>query len=157
MVECDTCGTETTMPYECRHCNGTYCAEHRLPEAHDCPGLKQWEQQGPVFDSGFDDSVGNPGSNGIADRLGIDTGPGGTLAYFRGNMTYVFLGLMWVVFAAQLALSPLLEQSTLDAIFVFSPENPLYVWTWITSVFAHGGFTHILVNSLVVFFFGPAR
>ncbi len=154
MAECDVCGERVSMPYQCRHCGGTFCAEHRLPEAHDCPGLKQWEQSGPVFDSGFDTTVGNTKTEkGLAAKLGIDTGPGGPLAYFRGNMTYVFLGLMWVTFLLQtvvLAVVPGLH----DSLFVFSPENPFYVWTWVTSIFAHGGVLHIVFNSIVIYFFG---
>lgn len=157
MGECDICGERESMPYHCRHCGGTYCSEHRLPEAHNCPALDNWEQSGPVFDSGFDDTIDSSGRGGreqsLLERLGIDTGPGGPLAYFRGNMTYVFLGLMWVTFLLQLlvlAVSPAAHQ----ALFVFTPENPLYVWTWFTSIFAHGGPIHILFNSIVIFFFG---
>jgi Predicted nucleic acid binding protein containing the AN1-type Zn-finger len=88
MSKCDLCGEEVNMPYQCRHCGGTYCAEHRLPESHDCTGLEHWDDSGAVFDSGFDDSVdtGRSGSSGgVADWIGIDTGPGGPLAYFRAT------------------------------------------------------------------------
>ena len=167
MSKCDVCGEEVSMPYHCRHCGGTYCAEHRLPESHDCTGLERWDDSGAVFDSGFDDSVEtgrSGGSGGVADRIGIDTGPGGPLAYFRGNMTYAFLGLMWLTFLAQFLVGFLLT-GTFDpfahstnpawrAIFVLSPANPQYVWTWVTSIFAHGGFGHIAINSIVIYFFG---
>jgi membrane associated rhomboid family serine protease len=152
MAECDICGEEESMPYECRHCGGTFCGDHRLPESHDCPGLERWEDAGPVFDSGFDESVDPTASN--ESRFGIDTGPGGPLAYFRGNMTFVFLGLMWLTFVSQLVVLGVSGESTMRSLFVFTPENPLYVWTWITSIFAHGGFTHILINSIVIYFFG---
>jgi len=152
MAECDICGEEESMPYECRHCGGTFCGDHRLPESHDCPGLEQWEDAGPVFDSGFDESVDPTASN--ESRFGIDTGPGGPLAYFRGNMTFVFLGLMWLTFVSQLVVLGVSGESTMRSLFVFTPENPLYVWTWVTSIFAHGGFTHILINSIVIYFFG---
>ena len=154
MAECDVCGEQVSMPYNCRHCGGTHCTEHRLPEAHNCPGLQQWEQSGPVFDSGFDDSIVTERSDqGIAAKLGIDTGPGGPLAYFRGNMTYVFLGLMWVTFVLQMVILPISPELH-QTLFVFSPENPFYVWTWVTSIFAHGGFLHIVFNSIVIYFFG---
>jgi len=156
MAKCDICGADESMPYHCRHCGGTYCADHRLPEAHDCPGLKQWENQGPVFDSGFDDRIldDEKRDEGLAARLGIDTGPGGHLAYFRGNVTYLFLLLMAVTYTFQILLQPVLAASTWEAIFVFSPEHPEYVWTWITSIFAHGSFIHILFNGIVIYFFG---
>ena len=158
------------MPYQCRHCGGTFCAEHRLPENHSCPGLNNWEDPGGVFDSGFDDSVVDEGgsSSGVAARLGLDR-PGGPLGYFRGNMTYVFLGAMWVTFALQIVFQLVtglfpLSQATVSAnpdayalysaIFTLSPQNPEYVWTWFTSIFAHGGFGHIAINSIVIYFFG---
>jgi membrane associated rhomboid family serine protease len=155
MAECDVCGEQVSMPYQCRHCGGTHCAEHRLPESHSCPAVDQWEQEGAVFESTFDDTVeaGGSQSEGVAGRLGIDTGPGGPLSYFRNNMTYVFLGAMWVTFALQLVVLSFSE-SLHETLFVFSSENPLFVWTWVTSIFAHGGFIHIVFNSIVIYFFG---
>jgi len=92
MATCDVCGKNENMPYHCRHCGGTFCGEHRLPEAHDCPGLDDWNDPSGVFDSGFDDSVDNPGTRSWGWLSNIfDTGTGGPLGYFRGNMAYVFL------------------------------------------------------------------
>jgi hypothetical protein len=39
MPECDQCG-EKDISQSCSYCDGSFCAEHRLPENHDCPGLK---------------------------------------------------------------------------------------------------------------------
>ncbi len=163
------------MPYQCRYCGGTYCAEHRLPESHDCPGLNQWddpdgiweEDDEGVFDSGFDASVDDSRgqSGGVLGRLGLDTGPGSFFGYFRGNMTYTFLALMWLTFLLQFAVAFVLEpfgnigatirlNPTWAAIFTLQPDHPLYVWTWVTSIFSHGGFYHIVGNSIVIFFFG---
>ena len=36
MATCDECGKHENMPYQCRRCGDTFCAEHRLPENHDC-------------------------------------------------------------------------------------------------------------------------
>jgi hypothetical protein len=149
------------MPYQCRLCGGTYCSEHRLPENHNCPGLDSWGDPDSVFDSGFDESVDNPGGSqgSFADRLSIDTGRGGVLAYFRGNFTYLFLGLMWLTFLLQFVVAPAFGIEAFRpewyGLFTVTTEHPLYVWTWITSVFSHGGFTHILLNSIVLYFFGP--
>jgi membrane associated rhomboid family serine protease len=167
MAECDHCGEHENLPYECRHCGGTFCARHRLPENHDCPGLEQWAANpgagpggGPtaagdgVFDSGFDDSVVAEDDGGLAARLGL-TGPGSALAYFRGNVTYLFLALMWATFAAQLAVIGLFGQGTMAYLFVLEPSGVLRAWTWVTSVFAHGGFGHIAFNSIALYFFGP--
>jgi membrane associated rhomboid family serine protease len=155
------------MPYQCRLCGGTYCSDHRLPENHECPGLDNWGDPDGVFDSGFDDSVGGQGGSGsstsasgsVLDALPIDTGRGGTLAYFRGNLSFLFLTLMWATFVAQYALAPLFGVQTGSPawynIFTLNTANPEYVWTWLVSVFSHGGFTHIVFNSIVLYFFGP--
>ena len=155
------------MPYQCRLCGGTYCSDHRLPENHDCPGLDNWGDPDGVFDSGFDDSVDDRGGGGrsvgggggVADALSIDTGPGGALAYFRGNLAFFFLAVMWATFVVQYAVAPLLgvpagSQAWYN-VFTLNTANPEYVWTWLVSVFSHSGFTHIVFNSIVLYFFGP--
>jgi len=169
MAECDQCGRVENLPYECRHCGGVFCSEHRLPENHDCPGLENWgEPEGTgVFDSGFDDGVREGGASpSITERLGLSTGTGGTLAYFRGNMTFLFLALMWGTYGLQFvallvgnSLGVTIGGETLhNALFVLSSEHMLWVWTWFTSIFAHSpppGFIHIVGNSIVLYFFGP--
>jgi Zn-dependent protease len=37
-LKCDYCGKDEDLPFVCNYCGGTYCAEHRLPEAHACRG-----------------------------------------------------------------------------------------------------------------------
>ncbi|MFB6085062.1 MAG: rhomboid family intramembrane serine protease [Halorientalis sp.] len=166
MAKCDACGRDENMPYQCRHCGGTFCGDHRLPENHDCPGLDNWSDPGGVFDSGFDDTVDGSGgggwgssaggSGGIAARLGIDTGPGSVVGYFRGNVTYLFLGIIWVVFLLEHVVLLTLGVDAFRALFVISPTHPEYVWTWVTSIFAHQpfGLFHIAGNSIVIYFFG---
>ncbi|QZA88940.1 rhomboid family intramembrane serine protease [Salinarchaeum sp. IM2453] len=154
MPKCDVCGYEVTLPRECSYCGGTYCEDHRLPEAHDCPGLDQatspqrgspsdgaWgrqQQTGPDFD-------GAP--------YGSDPDGSGIAGYFKKNMTFVFLMAMWLVFGLQLVLQQFgvntVQYIALDTFHV------AYVWTWITAIFAHGGFAHIAMNSIVLYFFGP--
>jgi uncharacterized protein len=160
MATCDVCGREESMPYNCRHCGGTYCSEHRLPENHDCTSLNNWNDPQGVFDSGFDESVDNGGtakSSSLTDKLPIDTGPGGPLGYFRGNMTYTVLALMWITFALQWIALLVGGQPLHNALFTLSTAHPEYVWTWVTSVFAHSpvNIFHIVFNSIVIFFFGP--
>lgn len=92
--------------------------------------------------------------------VGRQTATGGLVSFFRGNTTYVFLALMWVTFAVQFFVFPFLlgiapTSPLWRSVFVLSTEHPLYIWTWVTSVFAHGGFTHIAFNSIALYFFGP--
>jgi Zn-dependent protease len=39
MARCSVCSKEILMPFRCNYCGDYFCAEHRLPEKHDCPGL----------------------------------------------------------------------------------------------------------------------
>lgn len=155
MAKCDQCGADENMPYTCGYCNGTFCGTHRLPENHECPGLTEWNDPDGVFDSGFDDSVRQPGgqSGTILDRVDLG-GVGGPIAYFRGNLSYTFLALMWVTFMLQF-IAQLVSPGLHQTLFVLSSEHPAHVWTWVTSIFSHGGFGHIVVNSIVLYFFGP--
>ncbi|ELZ59276.1 MULTISPECIES: rhomboid family intramembrane serine protease [Halorubrum] len=173
MATCDVCGEYENLPYQCKRCGQTFCAEHRLPENHDCPGLAEWDDPGGVFDSGFDESVegddgGTVGGGGRAGGVGgaIDrvkrrvdraTGTGGLVSYFRNNATYAVLLAMWVTFVAQLVTlffgGPALHQT----LFVLHTDALGNVWTWVTSVLSHSpvNLFHIIGNSIVILFFGP--
>jgi hypothetical protein len=158
MAECDICGDDVNMPYECNRCGGTFCGEHRLPESHDCPALEWGDPKSAHFESGFDASVSSDtSSRSLLDRLPIDTGVGGPLAYFRGNLTFTFLILIWITFALQLAVLLLIGGETHNFLFTLRTNYPQYVWTWFTSIFAHdpGGIAHIAFNSIALYFFGP--
>ncbi|NUE02169.1 rhomboid family intramembrane serine protease [Halorubraceae archaeon YAN] len=166
MAKCDVCGEYENLPYQCRRCGQTFCAQHRLPENHDCPGLQDWNDPGGVFDSGFDDTVDNRGGKsgtsspvaGVKQRIERDvTGTGGVLGFFRGNVTYTLLAIFWIVFVAEFIVLGFFGLSTFYAVFALSTSNPEYVWTWVTSVFSHSpaGLLHIAGNSIALFFFGP--
>jgi len=159
MAKCDVCGKGVDLPYDCRRCGGTYCSEHRLPENHSCAGLNEWNDPDGVFDSGFDDSVENRGgqSASLADRLPLNTGPGGALGYFRGNVSYLLLAIMVIVYVLEFLVLFTLGQGAFRDLFVLTSANPEYVWTWVTSVFSHSPatFAHIFGNGIVLFFFGP--
>jgi Zn-dependent protease len=37
-VKCEYCGRDEALPFVCNYCGGVYCADHRLPEVHQCKG-----------------------------------------------------------------------------------------------------------------------
>ncbi len=39
-MKCQKCGEETFLPFKCPYCGGYFCAEHRLPENHECPRIE---------------------------------------------------------------------------------------------------------------------
>ncbi|MEM3044886.1 MAG: AN1-type zinc finger domain-containing protein [Candidatus Bathyarchaeia archaeon] len=41
MVRCEYCGMNVNLPFICRYCGASLCADHRLPERHECSNLFQ--------------------------------------------------------------------------------------------------------------------
>jgi len=137
------------MPYSCNFCGGDYCSEHRLPENHSCSGLSSYEtdvrDSGKMYDGPSTSTGSRAGGGGLLDSI--------SFSYFRGNVTYLFLAIMAAVFVVQiifLNFAPRLH----NRIFVMHPGRIEFIWTWFASIFAHGGFGHILINGIVLFFFG---
>lgn len=50
MPDCDHCGTtiNDVQLFECSFCGGTFCPDHRLPEAHDCPAVADETVDSPL-------------------------------------------------------------------------------------------------------------
>jgi len=45
IVKCSYCGKEIYLPFKCPYCGQYFCAEHRLPENHNCPEI--WRAKAP--------------------------------------------------------------------------------------------------------------
>jgi HEAT repeat protein len=42
MTQCDYCNQKISgMPFTCRRCGGIFCDDHRLPESHNCSGVRR--------------------------------------------------------------------------------------------------------------------
>jgi Zn-dependent protease len=41
MTKCSKCGVEVYMPFVCNYCGEAFCANHRLPENHNCKNIHQ--------------------------------------------------------------------------------------------------------------------
>jgi len=39
MAKCSFCGKDVDLPFSCNYCGKKFCAEHRLPEKHDCEAI----------------------------------------------------------------------------------------------------------------------
>ncbi len=44
MSICAYCGGEESMPFTCKFCGLFYCANHHLPENHECIGLEKFKE-----------------------------------------------------------------------------------------------------------------
>lgn len=140
----------------CADCQGVFCERHYEPESHRCG--KTFVTLAIPNGSEYELSVPER-LQGVNQRL--EDGNGGLLkmlirSLLGSPVTLSFLVTMWLWTGLEFAWVLLFGATpTWEAIFVFSSENPLYVWTWITSMFSHGGFLHLLVNSFVLASFGP--
>jgi membrane associated rhomboid family serine protease len=79
--------------------------------------------------------------------------------YKKPYLTYFFIALFIIIFIAQLFYSYLYGEDFLDEIFYnygFSLQNILdgRFETLITSIFLHGGSSHLFLNMIALFFFG---
>ena len=45
MPKCEYCAKETLFPFQCNYCHKMFCAEHRLPETHQCLSMPK----NPIF------------------------------------------------------------------------------------------------------------
>jgi len=136
---CDVCGAYDLLPFKCKYCGGTFCATHRLPENHQCPGLKMLKER-PIQESRYTASR----------RKSALKMPTLTLPY-SGRYAYIIIGLTAFVYVLQLILNPWLTNYfnlSMGSLFT----RP---WGLVTSIFLHASFMHIFLNMLVLFFFGP--
>ena len=44
---CEECGKEVFLPFECNFCGSKFCIAHRLPENHSCPSMPRRTPLGP--------------------------------------------------------------------------------------------------------------
>lgn len=64
--ECDYCGSEEGLTYQCNECDGKFCPDHRLPENHYCMGLRAGESSTKPLESGgrnTDEGSGSPSAS----------------------------------------------------------------------------------------------
>jgi membrane associated rhomboid family serine protease len=156
------------MPYRCSYCDSVHCEQHRLPEAHMCPGKHEAEARARERRRS-----GHPGVEVEGSTFGNETsrsgsrrqfGGGGLLDRLEGQLTKYLLYAIVGVFILEVAVEPRLltgfgpgEQANrlFNFLFVLDADWWTKPWTLVTSVFAHGGFGHLLFNGIILFFFGP--
>ncbi|HET6405056.1 MAG TPA: rhomboid family intramembrane serine protease [Candidatus Thermoplasmatota archaeon] len=153
-AQCDQCGVDEYMPYVCKFCRGRYCAAHRLPENHSCAGLGVYREKMRA-----EGRVMAPEPGVVRPQVSATARAGMSMDAFwskvDGKMTYVFLGVIVAVFILEWVVA-LTAPDAFDDIFLIQNDFLVQPWTILTSIFAHSltSFNHILINSLVLLFFG---
>ncbi|MDY6766427.1 MAG: rhomboid family intramembrane serine protease, partial [Candidatus Nanohaloarchaea archaeon] len=139
------------MPFRCKFCEDVFCSTHRLPENHDCEGLRDYtdrsRQEGKVgYDVMKDDTSERTvqvGTGNGGERIDIDD-------VLPASATMTVLGVMAAAFVLQYTVPGFFEA------FVLPPDASAFTQPWrlVTSLFLHGGLAHLLVNSIVLWSFG---
>ncbi|MFB6191423.1 MAG: rhomboid family intramembrane serine protease [Candidatus Nanohaloarchaea archaeon] len=148
MAECSECGKDS-MSFTCRYCGKKYCAEHRLPENHDCEKLdeeveKKREQQGKWFQEKEVRNEVKP-SEPRKSSLARDV-----VSTFKNSATLSIITV--TVFAFLLQMVPgFTEMMLLDPAIGELVQRP---WSIITVMLVHGGLFHIFANMVTFYFFG---
>lgn len=146
MPECDECGEQVSMPFRCKFCEQSFCSEHRLPENHECEGLREYKDRSRSEGKIGYDAMKEEQENEVDE--GVETGlsrivPEGFSA------TAAVLGAMAAVFVVSYTVEGFFGAFALD------PSRALQEpWRLFTSLFLHAGFLHLMVNSIVLWSFG---
>lgn len=178
MPKCEYCGKEiSVLPFKCKYCGKTFCAEHRLPENHDCEGLKGVSPESlksgkkeRTIEDELEELEEIPFQDEPRVTFRVERVPeerrrsekgGGGLSGLLKNLffrqaTMVLLLLMFLAFVAQQAAYVLFGGGYLGWVAPTRATLLSRPWTLVTSIFIHDGFGHWLINSMVLFFIGPA-
>ncbi len=140
---CDYCGKYEMLPFNCKYCGGVYCSAHRLPEYHECTGLRMMKEgtwKPPV------QARKGAGFSPLKKRKPKIKLPA------QGYYAYILIGACVLAFILQLVVPSFTNALELSRSSLISQP-----WTAITYMFLHstGNFFHILFNMIILFFFGP--
>lgn len=165
------------MPYRCGYCGGSFCPSHRLPENHECEGLEEVSEEsrrkGQIYRGISDDLKTEPKRDRKeeTERIPFDL-RGGTdekpfsvgiwdliKNFFFGNMTFLLILIMIIVFIGGVTAISLLGESTYYQILRswLIPVKSTFLlkpWTLLTHIFLHSTFLHLLGNMILFFFTG---
>lgn len=152
---CDYCDRYEMLPFNCKYCGGVFCSSHRLPEYHNCPGLKAMKQGNwkPPAQARKPQPATQRKKKLRLPRVRL---PG------QGFYAYGIIALCIIMFILQFILPPALT----SALVLSGPPQAggllstivyvlTHLWTTITYMFLHANIMHIFFNMLMLFFFGP--
>ncbi len=139
---CDYCGKYEMLPFNCKYCGGVYCSTHRLPEYHECAGLRMMKQG--TWKPPAQGRKSPPVSTRRGLRLPKVRLPG------QGYYAYIIIAACVLVYLLQMSLPSWFTNG-----LVLSRSSLLSgPWTLVTYMFLHASILHILFNMLMLFFIG---
>lgn len=143
------------MPFTCKFCEQKFCSTHRLPENHDCDGLRDYKdtsrQEGKIgYDAMKEEREAREQVSAPTQRSPTPSMVDRAVNAVNQSATHALLAAIVGVFVLQLVLgAPFMELFALNADTVIAKP-----WTLVTSIFLHGGFMHLVFNGIVLFSFG---
>jgi hypothetical protein len=158
--KCWICGKEETIPFKCRFCGKTFCSKHRLPEQHACEGLEQAKTNrsysgNPGYGSSPNDDIFKDALKSTAKYAAKSAvkGVGSNIKYsMKSSPAMAIIYLCIFSFILQIFIPGYMQLLQLVPAWVLEGRH---LWTLVTHMFVHSGFTHLFFNMLVLFFFGP--
>jgi len=139
--KCDYCGKYEMLPFNCKYCGGVYCSTHRLPEYHECTGLRMMKQgtwKPPVQGRKAPQPSSRKRSRLPKIRLPA-----------QGYYAYIIIAVCVLVYLLQMSLPSITNGLELSRSSLLSGP-----WTLVTYMFLHASLWHILFNMLMLFFIG---
>lgn len=156
MGECSKCGKKA-MTFTCRYCSKKFCAQHRLPENHDCQGLeeeieKEKEQSEKKWFNEKESKEQQETRTVTASTRTNSTGLGKNIINtLKSNYTLSIIVFTVFMYLLQNTVPGLINLFVLDP----AVQSVLYKpWTLVTVMFLHGGLFHLLANMITFYFFG---
>jgi len=169
MAVCDKCGKEVALPYNCSYCGKNFCGEHRLPENHDCKGSVVEPLKKELIRRETAREEGSVETRPFTIRYDFDTSRPLERQRRRSRSLLPRASMAILVIIAIVFIAQLVAQLALGSGYYRLGDHSSFIyylatsgatvierpWTLITSLFAHGGFLHIMFNGLVFLSFGP--
>ena len=163
-MKCDACGKDVALPFRCRYCGGNFCSDHRLPENHSCNGNLEEKQPAKMQETELRESGPAP----VKIRFEYAQPPRMKIKKRHPLLRLYSIAILMLIVAAyifQVIAEAVLGEGYYSPgnygtlLYYLTPSGSTVLtrpWTLLTSMFMHGGFLHMLVNSIVLLSFGPA-